>query len=97
MYLDRYPSGIICFYPYPYNTLDLSRSQARQYFQQAPQSSVEFHWKLTRPATNALSPINVVTTRGAGITAAAGTRLTHHLFVEWFRLHKSLLKKEKTL
>jgi hypothetical protein len=32
----------------------------------------------------------VVTTRGAGITAAAGTRLTHHLFSKRFTLCKSI-------
>lgn len=32
---------------------------------------MEFHWELIRPATDTLSPINVITTRGTGITAAS--------------------------
>ena len=50
---------------------------------------MEFHWELVKPATNASNPIIAVTTRGAGITAAAGTRLTHHLFSEGTNLGKS--------
>jgi hypothetical protein len=37
------------------------------------------------PATDALGPIIVPTTRGAGITAAADTRLAHPLFCTIFR------------
>jgi len=57
-----------------------------QYSQQADWFASRFHQELAKPATNALSPIIVVTTRGAGITAAAGTRLTHPLFLELFGL-----------
>ncbi len=34
----------------------------------------------------------MVPTRGAGVTAAAGTSLTHHLFAKGFTLGKSLAK-----
>ncbi len=34
----------------------------------------------------------MVPTRGAGVTAAAGTSLTHHLFAKDFKLGKSLAK-----
>ncbi len=34
----------------------------------------------------------MVATRGAGVTAAAGTSLTHHLFFKIFALNKSLAK-----
>jgi hypothetical protein len=34
----------------------------------------------------------VIPTRGAGVTAAAGTRLAHHLFAKMFTLGKSLPK-----
>ena len=34
----------------------------------------------------------MVTTCGAGVTAAAGTGLAHHLFVKLFTLNKSPLK-----
>ncbi len=54
-----------------------------------------FHRRLTKPATNALNPINVITTCGAGITAAAGTRLTHHLFIKLFGLDKGFPQKGK--
>ncbi len=33
-------------------------------------------------------------TRGAGVTAAAGTSLTHHLFAKIFILDKSLAKNK---
>ena len=46
------------------------------------------------PATDALGPINAVTTRGAGVTAAAGTSLAHHLFFKVFTLKKSLTKSK---
>ncbi len=49
-----------------------------------------FHTEFMRPATDALGPIDVVATRGAGVTAAAGTSLTHHLFSKIFTLEKSL-------
>ncbi len=42
--------------------------------------------------TDALGPINVYATRDAGVTAAAGTSLTHHLFAKVFTLGKSLHK-----
>ncbi len=35
----------------------------------------------------------MVTTRGAGVTAAAGTSLTHHLFAKIFTLSKSPVKQ----
>jgi hypothetical protein len=34
----------------------------------------------------------MVATRGAGVTAAAGTSLAHHLFFKIFTLNKSLAK-----
>ncbi len=34
----------------------------------------------------------MVPTRGAGVTAAAGTSLAHHLFAKGFNLGKSLTK-----
>ncbi len=43
-------------------------------------------------ATDALGPIIVVTTCGSGVTAAAGTSITHHLFVKILTLNKSLAK-----
>ncbi len=52
-----------------------------------------FHQELIKPATDALNPIIETITRGAGITAAAGTRLTHHLFNKRFGLNKSYLNK----
>ena len=42
------------------------------------------------PATDALGPIKSVTTSGAGVTAAAGTSLAHHLFSKVFTFDKSL-------
>ncbi len=41
-----------------------------------------------RPATDALGQINRIPTRGAGVTAAAGTSLSHHLFAKLFTLGK---------
>lgn len=41
------------------------------------------------PATDALGPINAPTTRGAGITAAADTRLALPLFLGLFTPEKS--------
>ncbi len=51
-----------------------------------------FHERLIKQATDALGQINVIPTCGAGVTAAAGTRLTHHLFAKIFTLGKSLAK-----
>ncbi len=51
-----------------------------------------FHKRFIKPATDALGPIIMVPTRGAGVTAAAGTRLTHHLFFKVSTLEKSLAK-----
>ena len=84
---------MIGFYPYPQNTPDLSRSQAWQFSSRAPQFAAGFHEELAGPATNALSPIKAAITRGAGITAAAGTRLTHHLFSNLCTVGKSILKQ----
>lgn len=39
----------------------------------------------------------MIATRGAGITAAAGTGLTHHLFAKLFSLDKSLIYAIKHL
>ena len=36
----------------------------------------------------------MIATRGAGVTAAAGTGLTHHLFVKIFTLDKSSLESK---
>ncbi len=38
----------------------------------------------------------MVTTCGSGITAAAATRITHHLFDEVFELNKSLPSRKDT-
>ncbi len=38
----------------------------------------------------------MIATYGAGVTAAAGTSLTHHLFAKIFALGKSLTKKQST-
>ena len=46
-----------------------------------------------KPATNALNSIKKVTTRAAGITAAAGTRLSQPLFLKLFRIEKSQPKE----
>ena len=51
-----------------------------------------FNRGLVQPATDALDPISVVPTCGAGVTAAAGTSLAHHLFAKEFALGKSLSK-----
>ena len=48
-----------------------------------------FHKKLTEQATDVLDPIMMAATWTAGITAAAGTRLTQSLFVKLFTFHKS--------
>ncbi len=52
----------------------------------------DFTKRFAKPATDALGPIIAIATRGAGVTAAAGTSLTHHLFVKSFSLSKSLCK-----
>ncbi len=54
--------------------------------------SIKFHRRFARSATDALGPIIMVPTRGAGVTAAAGTRLSHHLFAKLFTFGKSLPK-----
>jgi len=59
-------------------------------FSASQQSTAGFNQELVEPATDALDPIIVVTIRGAGITAAAATRLTHHLFALLFRQGKRL-------
>ncbi len=51
-----------------------------------------FHKAFTKPATDALDPIIAIPTRGAGVTAAAGTSLSHPLFAKLFALGKSLSK-----
>ena len=38
----------------------------------------------------------MIATRGAGVTAAAGTRLTHHLFAKIFTLGKSPYRSMST-
>ncbi len=85
----------MAFYPYPDSTLDFSRSLVWQSPRQAPQLTVIFHQELTKPATNVLNPIKTVTTCGSGITAAAGTRITHHLFSHLFKVRKNSSKKEE--
>ena len=50
----------------------------------------QFHKRFDKPATDALGPINVIATCGAGVTAAAGTSLSHHLFAKVFNFGKSL-------
>ena len=42
-----------------------------------------------KPATDALGPIKIATTRAAGVTAAAGTGLAQLLFQKLFTLKKS--------
>lgn len=51
---------------------------------------MRFHRAFAKPTTDALDPINVVPTCGAGVTAAAGTSLAHHLFYQVFTLIKSV-------
>ena len=51
--------------------------------------AIRFHRELYYPATDALGPINAITTRGSGITAAAGTGIAHLLFAEHITLYKS--------
>ncbi len=48
-----------------------------------------FHKRFTKPATDALGQIIVAPTCGAGVTAAAGTSLSHHLFSKVFTHGKS--------
>ncbi len=38
----------------------------------------------------------MIATRGAGVTAAAGTSLTHHLFVKIFTLNKKPMQSMST-
>ena len=57
---------------------------------------LQFDKRLTEPTTDALDPIIVIATCGAGITAAAGTSLTHHLFAKEFTLGKSLHRSVST-
>ena len=56
-----------------------------------------FHKELTKRATDVLDPIKMAATWTAGITAAAGTCLTHHLFSKRFELSKSFHRSESTL
>ena len=49
-----------------------------------------FHKELKKQATDVLDPIKLAATWTAGITAAAGTRLTQSLFAELFRFGKSI-------
>ncbi len=74
------PPGIIGFRPYPGTTADLPRPQAEEYSPQPSDWIARFNGELFRPATDASDPIIVPTTRGAGITAAADTRLALPLF-----------------
>lgn len=50
---------------------------------------MEFHKKLIKQATDVLDPIMMAATWTAGITAAAGTRLTQSLFAKLFTFGKS--------
>ena len=50
---------------------------------------MEFHKKLIKQATDVLDPIMMAATWTAGITAAAGTRLTQSLFAKFFTFGKS--------
>ena len=68
------------FRPYPGTTADLPRPQAGKYSPRSNDWIVGFYGELFQPATDALDPIIVPTTRGAGITAAADTRLALPLF-----------------
>jgi hypothetical protein len=58
---------------------------------------MEFHRKLTKQATDVLDSIIMAATWTAGITAAAGTRLTQSLFAKLFVFGKSFSKKKSTL
>ena len=78
------------FRPYPGTTADLPRPQAGKYSPRSNDWIVGFYGELFQPATDALDPIIVPTTRGAGITAAADTRLALPLFSRRVRPGKSL-------
>ncbi len=57
---------------------------------------MSFYNRLIKLATDVLGPINVGATQGAGITAAAGTGLTHPLFAFLFTECKSFLFRGST-
>src|SRR5256885_16169029 len=78
------------FRPYPGTTADLPRPQAGKYSPRSNDWIVGFYGELFQPATDALGPIIVPTTRGAGITAAADTRLALPLFSRRLSPGKSL-------
>jgi hypothetical protein len=79
----------LLFRPYPGTTADLPRPQAGKYSPRSNDWIVGFYGELFQPATDALDPIIVPTTRGAGITAAADTRLALPLFTRLVRPGKS--------
>ncbi len=56
---------------------------------------MQFHSEFIKPATNALGPINMIATCGAGVTAAAGTSLAHHLFAKKFTFGKKPMLMHK--
>ncbi len=58
---------------------------------------MEFHRELTKQATDVLDSIMMAATWTAGITAAAGTRLTQSLFAKLFEFGKSSSILESTL
>ena len=56
--------------------------------------SITISQKIYQTGYELLGPIILVATCGAGVTAAAGTSLTHHLFAKIFTLGKSLAKSK---
>ena len=72
------------FYRYPENTSTPPGPKSDSPLHQL--SWLIFTRDVSKPATDVLGPIKATTTCGAGITAAAGTSLTHHLFQDLFRV-----------
>ncbi len=66
-----------------------SRSLVLQCLLHAVKLSMTISQKIYRTGYGRFRPSNAIATRGAGVTAAAGTRLTHHLFAKIFTLDKS--------
>src|SRR5207245_10781581 len=70
----------------------LSRCQVSRSHRKSKRSAVRVTKESIRPATDVLDSIIMSTTRAAGITAAAGTRLTRPLLLVLFRNENSVHK-----
>ncbi len=82
--------GLTHFTATPERTSYVSQSLAPQYFLPARHlRHARFHKRLRRQATDVLDPIKMAATWTAGITAAAGTRLTQSLFANFLDLAKA--------